>query len=104
MEELTLEELVEQLRTDQQAIVDRIRPLMKHPDMVSKGLVDGVGANEARANIMLSLRHGEDARLRLGKVNQAMQGGVSILDRPDALRARADNLEGLFSGSTPLTE
>ncbi len=33
------------------------------------------------ANITLVFRHLEDARMRLGKVMQAYQGGVSILDK-----------------------
>lgn len=36
---------------------------------------------EMHANIMLAFRHLEDARMRLGKVAQAMDGGVSIYDR-----------------------
>ena len=34
-----------------------------------------------RANITLAFRHLEDARMRIGKVMQALQGGVSILDK-----------------------
>ena len=33
---------------------------------------------EAMANIMLAYRHAEDAVMRLGKVIQALDGGVSI--------------------------
>lgn len=40
------------------------------------------GAGEAIANIMLAYRHLEDARMRLGKVIQAVDGGVSIYDKP----------------------
>ena len=32
------------------------------------------------ANLTLAFRHLEDARMRIGKVMQAYQGGVSILD------------------------
>lgn len=44
--------------------------------------------DEMKANIMLAYRHLEDARMRLGKVMQQIQGGVSILDRfePDEPR------------------
>lgn len=35
---------------------------------------------EAKANIMLAYRHMEDARMRIGKVIQAMSGGKSIYD------------------------
>ncbi len=34
-----------------------------------------------RANITLSFRHLEDARMRIGKVMQAYHGGVSNLDK-----------------------
>lgn len=37
---------------------------------------------EAPANAMLAVRHLEDARMRLGKVIQWAEGGVSIYDRP----------------------
>jgi hypothetical protein len=36
---------------------------------------------EAIANAVLSFRHLEDARMRLGKLIQALDGGVSIFDR-----------------------
>lgn len=36
---------------------------------------------EALANVMLAYRHLEDARMRLGKVIQALEGGVSVFDK-----------------------
>jgi hypothetical protein len=36
---------------------------------------------EAIANLMLAYRHLEDASMRLGKVIQAINGGVSVYDR-----------------------
>ena len=36
---------------------------------------------EAIANIMLAYRHLEDASMRLGKVIQALDGGVSVYDK-----------------------
>ena len=36
-----------------------------------------------KANITLSYRHIEDARMRLGKVMQQIQGGVSKFDKQD---------------------
>ena len=36
---------------------------------------------EMIANIMLAYRHLEDARMRLGKVLQAQDGGVSVYDK-----------------------
>ena len=37
--------------------------------------------NEMIANIMLSVRHLEDARMRIGKVLQYADDGISILDK-----------------------
>jgi len=36
---------------------------------------------EAVANVMLTYRHLEDASMRLGKVLQALDGGVSVYDK-----------------------
>ena len=36
---------------------------------------------EAIANLMLAYRHLEDASMRLGKVLQALDGGVSVYDK-----------------------
>ncbi len=40
------------------------------------------GAN-IKANLTLAFRHLEDARMRVGKAMQAIQGGISILDRKE---------------------
>ena len=42
---------------------------------------DGADIGETKANIMLAYRHLEDARMRLGKVIQAQDGGVSVYDK-----------------------
>jgi len=39
------------------------------------------GSGEFRANITLAFRHLEDARMRLGKAIQAIDGGVSCYDK-----------------------
>jgi hypothetical protein len=44
--------------------------------------VKGPECGEALANMTLAHRKLEDARMRLGKVIQAIEGGVSILDHP----------------------
>jgi hypothetical protein len=44
---------------------------------LKEGLTDG----EAIANVMLAYRHLEDASMRLGKVIQALDGGVSVYDK-----------------------
>ena len=59
-----------------------VKTLMNHN--VFKGEETFGGQHgEMRANLMLSFRHLEDARMRLGKVMQQIQGGVSIFDRPE---------------------
>jgi hypothetical protein len=46
------------------------------------------GANgEAIANVMLAYRHLEDASMRLGKVLQALDGGVSVYDKETTVGA-----------------
>lgn len=57
-----------------------VRHLTTHPAIAQPA--DGVDPGEAKANIMLAYRHLEDARMRLGKAIQAVEGGVSIYDRP----------------------
>ena len=50
---------------------------------------------EMIANIMLSYRHLEDARMRLGKVMQQIQGGISIFDKsPEEQKEILDKLVG----------
>jgi hypothetical protein len=44
---------------------------------IKADLTDG----EAIANVMLAYRHLEDASMRLGKVIQALDGGVSVYDK-----------------------
>ena len=40
-----------------------------------------IAPGEAIANIMLAYRHLEDASMRLGRVLQALDGGVSVYDK-----------------------
>jgi uncharacterized protein GlcG (DUF336 family) len=44
-------------------------------------LRSGMTNSEAIANVMLAYRHLEDASMRLGKVIQALDGGVSVYDK-----------------------
>jgi len=61
---------------------DKIKALMDHE--IFKGEQEFPGQHgEMKANIMLSYRHLEDARMRLGKVMQQLQGGVSKYDQLD---------------------
>ena len=57
-----------------------VKRLKEHPtfeDETPKGRDEG----EIMANIMLAYRHLEDASMRLGKVLQANDGGVSVYDK-----------------------
>lgn len=72
-------------------IGDHVKALMKHPDLdvMVKQTYDGQH-NEMKANIMLAYRHLEDARMRVGKILQAADDGVSILDKQEGKRKCAD--------------
>lgn len=48
-----------------------------------EGLVD----REAIANVMLAYRHLEDASMRLGKVIQTLDGGISVYDKATTVGA-----------------
>lgn len=58
-------------------IATRIFELKKDPHFKA----DNPSNSEMLANIMLAYRHLEDARMRLGKVIQAYDGGVSVYDK-----------------------
>ena len=52
------------------------------------------GQNEEMiANVVLAYRHLEDARMRIGKVMQQLQGGVSIFDKPEQEKAETNQEE-----------
>ena len=54
-------------------IEDDVRKMVADPDCLPTA--------EAKAQAMLAVRHLEDARMRLGKVIQYSDGGVSIYDK-----------------------
>jgi hypothetical protein len=88
MEEKTIEELCADLRTDIESIKCRVANLHDHDHFktaedrpLEGGNVPKKQHPNMHANITLAFRHMEDARMRLGKVLQAYQGGISILDR-----------------------
>ena len=78
MEEL--KELCDGLRKDIKDIGDVTKSLMEHTDFQCEQAYPGQHG-EVRANIMLAYRHLEDARMRVGKILQAADDGVSILDK-----------------------
>lgn len=74
-----LRSVVDDLRADTGNLAKKVEAL-KESGMV-QGIAEVKHRSEALANVMLAYRHLEDARMRLGKVLQAADGGVSILDR-----------------------
>ena len=72
--------VAKQLRTDLKKIEMGIRQMMDHP--VYKGEQSYPGQHsEMKAQTMLAVRACEDSRLRLGKVCQYADDGVSIFDK-----------------------
>lgn len=59
---------------------EEIKALMNHPDFKDEQ-THADQHSEMRANIMLTYRYLEDARMRIGKILQAAGDGVSILDK-----------------------
>ncbi len=78
---ITIISVAKLLRERSLDLEDRVRDLMKHPFFAKAQDRDGQHG-EVGANIMLSVRHLEDARMRLGKVCQYADDGVSIFDKP----------------------
>lgn len=72
---------VNKLRKDIRDIGSQVKSMMNETIFTSGNLSDISDVGEMKANIMLSYRHLEDARLRLGKVIQAYDGGTSIYDK-----------------------
>jgi hypothetical protein len=68
------------LRAKCKEIEQEIRDLMGHGDIVDQDRA-GAYTGEVKANIMLAVRHIEDTRMRLGKVCQYADDGVSIYDK-----------------------
>ncbi len=63
---------------DKDVLSEKAKLLSLPPFMTS----NGPDRNEAVASIVIAHRNLEDGRMRLGKVIQALEGGVSILDHP----------------------
>jgi len=84
----TMEECCGVLRSKVQGLKADVVALLNHDDFKNEDShLDGAnipGTQHANmvANITLAFRALEDARMRLGKVMQAYQGGVSIFDKP----------------------
>ncbi len=66
------------LRGEIRAIGDKVRDLRI---AATERPLEEDEVGELRANVMLAYRHLEDARMRIGKVLQVWEGGVSIYDK-----------------------
>ncbi len=69
------------LRSEIKNTSETVLGLKQHPVFDSQETYPGQ-IGEMKANIMLVYRHLEDARMRVGKILQAADDGVSILDKP----------------------
>ena len=70
----------ERLRDRFKDLGEQVKYLMEHDDFKNEQAYSGQHG-EMKANIMLTYRHLEDARMRVGKILQAAGDGVSILDK-----------------------
>ncbi|MBC8484712.1 MAG: hypothetical protein H8D45_01560 [Bacteroidetes bacterium] len=84
---MTVEEMCECKRKEIKRLKQSIVSIFNDEELTS-GDNSLEGANlpptrnaNIKANLTLAFRHLEDARMRLGKVMQAYQGGISILDK-----------------------
>jgi len=77
--ETPLKEVCTELRVEIKQIGDKVHSLLSHSDCDAENEYFGQRA-EMKANIMLTYRHLEDARMRVGKILQVADDGVSILD------------------------
>jgi len=75
-----LKELCDKLRTEIKEVGFRVHALKEHSDFSHEQTYSGQHG-EMLANIMLAYRHLEDARMRIGKVLQAQDGGTSVYDK-----------------------
>ncbi|KKN26102.1 hypothetical protein LCGC14_0878190 [marine sediment metagenome] len=77
---MKIEDICNELREELKETGFKVKFLMDHG--VFKGEQGYLGQHgEMRANIMLTYRHLEDARMRVGKILQAAGDGISILDK-----------------------
>ena len=79
MEE-TLEDLCNSLRTELKVIEDKVRAMKRRSEFNHKPENYPGQHDEMINQSILSVRHIEDARMRLGKVLQYSRDGVSIFD------------------------
>ncbi len=80
-EEIPFVERVNRLRDDIKTLNSNLINLKKRSFFNGDENPSQHDRKEMKANIMLAYRHLEDARMRLGKVIQAHDGGKSVYDK-----------------------
>ena len=78
--EQTIKDKANDLRAEVLKLGNEVNALHKHAAFGNEQSSAGQHS-EMHANITLAYRHLEDARMRLGKVIQASEGGVSCYDK-----------------------
>ncbi len=86
--------LVGEAREELKVFAEKLLALKGH-DFLKGGADEKADVGEMIANIMLTYRHIEDARMRLGKVIQAREGGESVYDKskPDDDQGEGEVIE-----------
>ena len=69
------------IRKEIELLKGQVRLLKNHGDVSFGSKCDPEQIGEMKSNIVLTYRHLEDARMRLGKVVQASDGGKSVYPR-----------------------
>lgn len=79
MREMTFDEKMDDIRVKIKEVAHYVQFVK---EAKAKEPTDGVeNAGEVMANLTLAYRHLEDASMRIGKVKQARNGGVSVYDK-----------------------
>jgi len=80
-QEMTIREVCDKSREDIQKIADLIFIVNQRHSSFNGEQEYPNQHSESHVNFMLCYRHLEDAKMRLGKVIQAQEGGKSIYDK-----------------------
>lgn len=79
MQTTNLQGYCNHIRAEIQKIADDV--LLSKKSLIPESIQDNEDRAEVMANLMLAYRHLEDAKMRMGKVIQAVEG-VSVYDTP----------------------
>lgn len=83
--DISFEDEVNNIRKQIKDLASNLDNLKKEHSQCESTVKENVG--EVMANLTLSYRHLEDASMRLGKVLQAYDGGVSVYDKETTVGA-----------------